>query len=332
MTSPSAEPASAAREEALVKIACIQMEPVVGERERNVRRSLELLDEAAVAGARLVVLPELCPSGYLFRSRAEAFALAEEVPGGPTCRAWAELARAHDLYLVAGINEHGGEQLYNAAVVIAPSGHIGTFRKVHLWNEEALFFEPGNLGFPVWRTPVGRIGTFICYDGWFPESYRLCALQGADIVCIPTNWVPMPDQPDDREAMANVLCMAGAHSNSVFVAAADRIGVERGQPFLGQSLIVSYTGWPIGGPRQPGQGRDHLRRREPRRCAAQAQLERLQPGPARPARRRLRRDAGRQSRARLVLRRRRSCRSRHSSRSPISPATRCPPPISSRLP
>jgi len=251
MTSPSAEPASAAREEALVKIACIQMEPVVGERERNVRRSLELLEEAAVAGARLVVLPELCNSGYMFRSRAEAFALAEEVPGGPTCRAWAELARAHDLYLVAGINEHGGEQLYNAAVVIAPSGHIGTFRKVHLWNEEALFFEPGNLGFPVWRTPVGRIGTFICYDGWFPESYRLCALQGADIVCIPTNWVPMPDQPDDREAMANVLCMAGAHSNSVFVAAADRIGVERGQPFLGQSLIVSYTGWPIGGPASP---------------------------------------------------------------------------------
>jgi len=251
MTAPSAEPACAAREEALVKIACIQMEPVVGERDRNVRRSLELLEEAAGAGARLVVLPELCNSGYMFRSRAQAFALAEEVPDGPTCRAWAELASAHELYLVAGINEHSGEQLYNAAVVIGPSGHIGTFRKVHLWNEEALFFEPGNLGFPVWRTPVGRIGTFICYDGWFPESYRLCALQGADIVCIPTNWVPMPDQPDDREAMANVLCMAGAHSNSVFVAAADRIGVERGQPFLGQSLIVSYTGWPIGGPASP---------------------------------------------------------------------------------
>jgi predicted amidohydrolase len=159
-----------------------------------------------------------------------------------------ELARARGLYLVAGIDERQGEQLYNAAVVIGPTGHIGTFRKVHLWNEEALFFEPGNLGFPVFRTPVGRIGTFICYDGWFPESYRLCALQGADIVCIPTNWVPIPGQAENREAMANLLCMASAHSNSVFVAAADRIGVERGQPFLGQSLIVSYTGWPIGGP------------------------------------------------------------------------------------
>src|SRR5262249_62326873 len=92
----------------------------------------------------------------------------------------------------------------------------------------------------------GRIGTFICYDGWFPESFRLCALQGADLVCIPTNWVPIPGQAQDREAMANVLCMAAAHSNSLFVAAADRIGVERGQQFIGQSGIISYTGWPIG--------------------------------------------------------------------------------------
>jgi predicted amidohydrolase len=239
------------REEAVVRIACVQMEPVVGERERNVRRTLDLVAEAAAAGAGLIVLPELCNSGYVFGSRAEAFALAEEVPGGPTCRAWMDLARARGLHLVAGINERDGEQLYNTAVVIGPVGHVGTFRKVHLWNEEALFFEPGNLGFPVFRTPIGRIGTFICYDGWFPESYRLCALQGADIVCIPTNWVPIPGQPDNREAMANVLCMAAAHSNSMFVAAADRIGVERGQPFLGQSLIVSYTGWPIGGPASP---------------------------------------------------------------------------------
>ena len=78
------------------------------------------------------------------------------------------------------------------------------------------------------------------------ESFRLCALQGADIVCITTNWVPIPGQAQDREATANILCMAAAHSNSLFVAAADRTGVERGQPFIGQSVIVSYTGWPIG--------------------------------------------------------------------------------------
>jgi predicted amidohydrolase len=236
------------REEALIKVACIQMEPVVGEKDRNVRRSLEFIEQAVSNGAKLIVLPELCNSGYVFESREEAFALSEAVPDGETSRAWAEIAARHGLHIVAGICEREGESLYNSSVVIGPQGHVGTFRKVHLWNEENLFFEPGNLGFPVFKTPIGRIGTFICYDGWFPESYRMCALQGADIVCIPTNWVPIPGQDPKREAMANILVMGAAHSNSVFVAAADRVGTERGQPFLGQSLIVSYTGWPIGGP------------------------------------------------------------------------------------
>src|SRR5437870_2960690 len=239
------------RDEAVVKIACVQMEPVVGQKERNVRRTLEFIEQAAAIVAHLVVLPELCNSGYVFESRQEAFSLAEEIPNGPTCHAWKDIARQRGLHIVAGIDERDGQALYNAAVLIGPSGHVGTFRKLHLWNEENLFFEPGNLGFPVFRTPLGRIATFICYDGWFPESYRLCALQGADVVCIPTNWVPIPGQEKDREAMANILCMASAHANAVCVAAADRVGVERGQPFVGQSLIVSYTGWPIAGPASP---------------------------------------------------------------------------------
>ena len=236
------------RDEAAVKIACIQMEPEVGKKDHNVSRSVEMIGEAAGNGASLVVLPELCNSGYVFETREEAFALAEPVPGGPTTEAWSAIATEHKLHIVAGINERDGQALYNSSVVIGPEGYIGTFRKVHLWNAENLFFEPGNLGFPVFKTSVGRIGSFICYDGWFPESYRLCALQGADIVCIPTNWVPIPGQDKGREAMANILVMAAAHSNSVFVAAADRVGVERKQPFVGQSLIASYTGWPIGGP------------------------------------------------------------------------------------
>jgi len=224
------------------------MEPIVGRKQDNVAKSLELIGRAADSGARLIVLPELCNSGYVFKSREEAFALAETVPEGDTCGTWMRIAAERRLYLVAGIAECEGNALYNSAVVIGPEGYIGKFRKVHLWNEENLFFEPGNLGFPVFQTPIGRIGTFICYDGWFPESYRLCALQGADIVCIPTNWVPIPGQDPKREAMANILCMAGAHSNSLFVAAADRVGVERGQPFLGNSVIVSHTGWPLAGP------------------------------------------------------------------------------------
>ncbi len=241
----------ATHDEAAVRIACVQMEPIVGEKDRNVYRSIEMIEEAAGKGATLVVLPELCNSGYVFDTREEAFALAEEIPAGPTCQAWAGVASKHGLHIVAGIDERDGDALYNSSVVIGPHGYVGTFRKVHLWNEENLFFEPGNLGFPVFKTPIGRIGTFICYDGWFPESYRLCALQGADIVCVPTNWVPIPGQDENREAMANILAMAAAHSNSLFVAAADRIGTERQQPFIGQSIIVSYTGWPVGGPASP---------------------------------------------------------------------------------
>ncbi len=236
------------RHEAVVRVACVQMEPHVGDKAANVAKGVALIEEAAANGARLVVLPELCNSGYVFESRDEAFALAEPVPDGQTVQTWARLARDHGLYISAGICERDGDLLYNSAAFIGPEGPIGTFRKVHLWNEENLFFEPGNLGFPVWGTPIGRVGALICYDGWFPEGYRLCALQGADIICISTNWVPIPGQDPNREAMANILCMSAAHTNSVFIAAADRVGTERGQPFIGQSLVVSYTGWPVAGP------------------------------------------------------------------------------------
>ncbi|MGA7811015.1 nitrilase family protein [Bradyrhizobium sp.] len=235
-------------DETKIRIACVQMQPALGNVEANVAHSIGLINRAVELGAKLIVLPELCNSGYMFRSREEAFAASEPIPTGPTVKAWSEIAARHRLHLVAGICERDGAKLFNSAVLIGPAGTIGTFRKVHLWNEENLYFEPGDLGFPVFHTAVGRIGMAICYDGWFPETYRLAALQGADIVCVPTNWVPIPGQAEGREAMANILAMAAAHSNSIYIACADRVGTERGQPFEGQSLIVGHTGWPIAGP------------------------------------------------------------------------------------
>jgi predicted amidohydrolase len=231
-----------------MRIAVGQFEPRIGEKRENVVRTLELIDEAAERGAELVVLPELCNSGYMFASQEEAESLAEPVPDGPTVAAWLERCATHGIVLVAGIAERDGDLLYNSAVVLAPNGHIGTFRKLHLWNEENRWFAKGDRGVPVFDTPVGRIATIVCYDGWFPECYRLAALGGADLVCIPTNWVPIPGQAEGQPAMATILCQAAAHSNSIVVAAADRIGVERGQPFIGQSVIVSHTGWPLSGP------------------------------------------------------------------------------------
>jgi N-carbamoylputrescine amidase len=187
----------------------------------------------------------------VFETMAEALSLGEDAASGPSVLAWSELAARRGLYVVAGLCERVGDRLYNSAVVIGPAGVIGRFRKVHLWDQENRFFTPGDLGFPVFDLPFGRIGVLICYDGWFPESYRACALQGADMVCIPTNWVPMPEQPPNRDVMANTLVMAGAHSNSMHVIAADRVGVERGQPFLGCSIIVAPTGFPVAGPASP---------------------------------------------------------------------------------
>lgn len=239
---------AAGRTEAAVTIACLQFEPHVGNRDGNVGESLRLIAAAADRGATMIVLPELCSSGYVFENRDEAFALSEPAAGGPAIDAWSSIAAERGLHIVTGFNERDGDALFNSAAIIGPDGPIGVYRKHHLWGEETLYFEPGNLGFPVFATRLGRIAALICYDCWFPEAWRLCALQGADIVCVPTNWVPMPNQPADQFSMSNILCMAAAHSNSMFVAAADRIGTERGQPFIGQSLIIGHDGWVLAGP------------------------------------------------------------------------------------
>lgn len=231
-----------------LRVACLQMEPHVGRKADNLAHSLQHIAEAAAAGARLVVLPELCNTGYVFQSRAEAVEAAEPVPGGPSCRAWMSAAAQHGVVVVAGIAERVGERLYNSAAVLGPAGHLGTYRKNHLWDAENLFFEPGDLGMPVFEIEGGRFACAICYDMWFSEIYRMAAIGGADLLCVSTNWVPMRGQPANLPIMANLLAMGAAHTNALFVAAADRVGTERGQPFLGSSLIVGPDGWPLAGP------------------------------------------------------------------------------------
>jgi N-carbamoylputrescine amidase len=232
----------------LLQVSCIQFEPVIGDVAGNLARSCALIREAAASGTRLIVLPELANTGYVFETLEEVRGLAEPAPDGPSARTWCALAQELGTHIVAGVAERDGDILYNSALITGPDGYIGTYRKAHLWDRENLFFAKGNLGFPVFDTALGKIGVAICYDGWFPETFRLLALQGAEIVCVPTNWVPMPDQPVGEAAMANVLHRAAAHSNGIFIACADRVGVERGQPFEGQSLIVGPRGWALAGP------------------------------------------------------------------------------------
>lgn len=239
--------------ESLVTIACAQFEPRVGELEENRDKSCGLIEEAVNDGSDFIVLPELANSGYVFNSRQEARSLSEELPDGETAQKWAELAIEHEAYIVGGYSEQANDRLYNSSILVGPEGYIGTHRKVHLWNEEKLWFEPGN-DIEVFTTDIGRIGMQICYDQWFPELTRIQAAKGADIIAEPTNWVPINEYEQsgqlavDELAQANRLAVTNAHVNTVWFACADRIGIERDQPFLGRSLIVDPAGNPVAGP------------------------------------------------------------------------------------
>jgi predicted amidohydrolase len=232
--------------EAFVRVAAAQTHPHVGRKDRNVQESLRLIRQAAADDVQLLVLPELGTSGYIMNSRAEAFALSEPIPDGPTCTAVLEAIRGSRLHVCMGICERASNVLFNSAALLGPEGYIGTYRKVHLWDEEKLFFEPGNLGFPVFPLPFGRVGMMICYDGWFPESARILKLQGADIICDPTCWVLVPGLIEALNPLSAYVHMAQAHVNNIFIICADRCGVERGCTFIGNSCIVGPTGFVAG--------------------------------------------------------------------------------------
>lgn len=226
------------------KIAAVQMNCENGTPEITLKRMLDYIDEAAEHGAELVILPEGIYQGYIFWSYEEVFPLAEEIPSGRLTQALIHKASERNVYIIAGLYEKEGLALYNSAVLIGPEGHIGTYRKMHMWGTEKLYCDASMTGFPVFETRLGKIGIMICYDLWFPESSRLLALQGADLICSPTGWVK-----DERIVstpgglpMPNVLCMANSHCNGVYIAAAARVGEERGTKWVANSIITNPQG------------------------------------------------------------------------------------------
>lgn len=227
-------------------IACAQFDPRIGDIPANIASSETAIRDAAALGARVIVLPECASAGWAFTDYAESYAASQPIPDGPTIVAWHELARELDVWICGGVGERDGDRVYNSAVLISPSGVEAVYRKVHLWNTEKDVFDAGD-DFPVAETPFGRVGMLICYDAWFPESARSLALQGADLVLAPSDWVPNPGQ-QPGPSLANMMAMANAHSNQVFVAACSRVGIERGQRFIGDSVIVGPDGWLLAGP------------------------------------------------------------------------------------
>jgi predicted amidohydrolase len=141
------------------------------------------------------------------------------------------------VHAIFGLLERDGANLYNAAVLAGAKGLAGRYRKIHLPGLGVdKFVQPGDLGFIVCETAVARIGLNICYDGCFPESSRVMALRGADLVVLPTNW------PTGAEEFAEYLVNARSLENHIFSVAVNRVGEERGFRFIGRSRIVDVSG------------------------------------------------------------------------------------------
>jgi 5-aminopentanamidase len=230
-----------------VRVACAQVAPTVGDLDGNRRLAREAVREAVSAGARVVVLPELVTSGYVFESIEEARSCAEPADG-PALRGWAEEAAAGDAIVVGGFCELGADGLlFNSAAVVAASGVLAVYRKIHLWDRERLFFEPGAEPAPVIETSVGSIGVGVCYDLNFPEVARGLALAGADLVALPANF-PLQPRPEGERPIEVTLAMATAHMNHAFLAVCDRCGPERGVDWVGGSVVCDELGWVLAGP------------------------------------------------------------------------------------
>ena len=218
-----------------MRVAVAQIDPKLAEKDRNLDVCLQRLEEAVAAGARLLVLPECAIPGYMFESAEEALPYAEEIPG-PSTDALAEACRESGAHVVCGLIERDGDRLHNAAVLVGPDGLVGSYRKTHLpFLGVDRFVTPGD-ELPVWETPLGRIGVEICYDLRFPEVTRTLALRGADLICHPTNF------PMAARVQTELITVARAAENRVFLLTANRCGQERWAEFCGRSQIVDPYG------------------------------------------------------------------------------------------
>jgi len=228
-------------------IATVQLGITVGDPEANLEATAGAVAAAASAGARLVILPELSDSGYVFTGEPETRSLATPADGRTLTR-WRHLAAAHQVVIAGGFCELGGDgRLYNSAAVVDAAGVLAVYRKAHLWDAESLVFSPGDGPPPVVNTPFGRVGLMICYDLEFPEWTRLAALGGADLIAAPVNW-PATGRPEHERPAEVIKAQAAAAVNGVFVAVADRCRTERGVGWISGSVIIGPGGFPLAGP------------------------------------------------------------------------------------
>ena len=222
----------------------------------NLKKTLALAERAAQRGAQIICTQELFRSQYFCqREDHKNFKLAEPVPG-PTTDAFCQLAKKHQVVVIASLFEKRAAGVYHntAAIIDADGSLLGRYRKMHIPDDplyyEKFYFTPGDLGFKAWQTRYGKIGVLICWDQWYPEAARLTALQGAQILFYPTaiGWHPGEKKKygERQHDSWETIQRSHAIANGCYVAVANRIGHEklagRGIEFWGQSFVAGTSG------------------------------------------------------------------------------------------
>lgn len=224
-----------------INVSAVQFEPILNEYEKNINRMCDLIDQTMekYPKTQLIVFPELATTGYESDERFQEFAEVVGEPGQLGFTKLGEAARKHGIYLVYGFAQRdkiGEPTLHNSAALIDDRGEcIGVYQKVQLFAGEKKWFDVGNT-YPVFETPLGKIGIFICFDTLFPEIARIEGLKGADIFIVPTNW-EAPFEDDMEKAMS-----ARALDNTLPLVCCNRLGYDKSLGFRGFSRIVDPRG------------------------------------------------------------------------------------------
>lgn len=223
------------------KIACVQMQSFLGDKEANLNKMIAKMDETMKDGTvQLIVFPELSVTGYECSELYEA--VAESYPDGPSIKIMAEQAKKHNVHVIFGFVEkeekNGKTVLYNTATLIDNNGvPLGCYHKSHLVDgEETRVFEKGT-EYKVFDTSIGKIGIMICWDTAYPEVARILALKGAEIIAVPAAWETEPNEGDWELVNA-----ARSFDNVVYLASCNHVGTDRELYFFGRSKISGPLG------------------------------------------------------------------------------------------
>jgi predicted amidohydrolase len=217
-----------------MKIGYYQFRPLFGKINRNVSKVIETLRDAS---ADIIVIPELPFTGYYFRDREEVKSLAEDPSRSTGVESLINLCRERDFYLVTGFAEKVRDKYFNSALLLGPEGIVHIYRKIHLFNEEKNWFDPGDTPLQIHKIRGANIGMMVCFDWIFPETTRTLAVLGADIVCHPSNLVL---------SYCQQTMLSRCLENGIFAVTANRFGADKRHHgelrFTGKSQVAAPKG------------------------------------------------------------------------------------------